>query len=179
MCKFDGNLKQFNMETKSPLDILKMAILMEMRGFSFYTKVAEQTKDPDIANVFNIMAQEENMHIKYLSDQFSNFEKNKSFGHTSVTDSPAAGITKLILTEEIKTKISAAGFEAAAISAAIDMEKKAIEVYSHQAEISKDTNEKRLYKWLADWEQGHLKVLTDLDNELRDKIWFDNHFWPF
>jgi rubrerythrin len=167
------------METKSPLDILKMAILMEMRGFSFYTKVVEQTKDDAIANVFSIMAQEENLHIKYLSEQFSNFEKNKSFSHTPVTDSPAIGITKLILSEEMKNKISAAGFEAAAISAAIDMEKKAIEVYSHQAEISKDPNEKKLYKWLADWEQGHLKVLSELDNELRDKIWFDNHFWPF
>lgn len=167
------------METKSPLDILKMAILMEMRGFAFYTKVAEQSADPGIRNVFSIMAQEENLHIKYLSEQFSNFEKNQSFSHTAVTDSSAVGITKLILSEEMKNKISAAGFEAAAISAAIEMEKKAIEVYSNQAEISKDPNEKKLYKWLADWEQGHLKVLSELDNELRDKIWFDNHFWPF
>jgi len=167
------------METKSPLDILKMAILMEMRGFAFYTKVAEQTNDNDIRNVFSIMAQEENMHIKYLSEQFSNYEKNKSFGHTPVTDSSGAGITNLILSEEIKNKISAAGYEAAAISAAIDMEKKAIEVYSKQAEISTDPNEKNLYKWLADWEQGHLKILSELDNELRDKIWYDNHFWPF
>src|ERR1035438_6747981 len=151
-----------NMETKSPLDILKMAILMEMRGFAFYTKVAEQTKDDAIADIFNTMAQEENLHIKYLSEQFSNFEKNQTFRHTSVTDSPAAGIAKLILNEEIKNKISAAGFEAAAISAAIDMEKKAIEVYSHQAEISKDPNEINLYKWLAEWEQGHLKILSEL-----------------
>jgi rubrerythrin len=167
------------METKSPLDILKMAILMEMRGFAFYTKVAEQTNDTGIRNVFNIMAQEENLHIKYLSEQFSTFEKNKNFGHTPVTDTPAAGITKLILSEEMKNTISAAGYEAAAISAAIDMEKKAIEVYSKQAEISTDPNEKKLYKWLADWEKGHLKLLSELDNELRDKIWYDNHFWPF
>jgi rubrerythrin len=167
------------METKNPLDILKMAILMEMRGFAFYTKVAEQTKDLDIMKIFSTMAQEENLHIRYLSEQFSNFDKNKSFGHTPVTDSPAAKMTNLILSEEMKSKISAASYEAAAISAAIDMEKKAIEVYSNQAEISKDPNEQKLYSWLAVWEQGHLKILSDLDNELRDKIWFDNHFWPF
>lgn len=167
------------METKNPVDILKMAILMEMRGFAFYTKVAEQTKDDDIRNIFNIMAREENIHIKTLSGQFSDYEKNKKFSDTSLTDSSAAGITKLILSEEIKNKISSAGYEAAAISAAIDMEKKAIEVYSSQAEISKDPNEKKLYNWLADWEKGHLKILNDLDNELRDKIWYDNHFWPF
>ncbi len=167
------------METKNSLDILKMAILMEMRGFSFYTKVAEQSKDPAIGNIFSIMAQEENLHIKYLSEQFSNFDKNKSFGHTLVTDTPAAKMTNMILSEEMKNKISAASYEAASISAAIDMEKKAIDVYSHQSDISKDPNEKKLYSWLADWEKGHLKILNDLDTELRDKIWFDNHFWPF
>jgi rubrerythrin len=167
------------MEAKSRLDILKMAILMEMRGFSFYNKVAEQTKDDAIRDIFSTMAQEENLHIRFLSEQFSNLEKHDSFDHTALTDSPALKMTNLILNEEIKNKISAAGFEAAAISAAIDMEKKAIEVYSHQAEISKDPNEKSLYKWLSDWEQTHLKVLNDLDNQLRDKIWFDNQFWPF
>ena len=60
-----------------------------------------------------------------------------------------------------------------------DMEKKAIEIYSKQAESAVDINEKKLFSWLADWEKGHLKILNDLDNELKEKIWFDNQFWPF
>jgi rubrerythrin len=63
----------------------------------------------------------------------------------------------MILSDEIKNKLSAAGFEAAAISAAVDMEKKAIEVYSTQAEVSADPNEKKLFNWLSDWEKSHLK----------------------
>jgi len=27
--------------------------------------------------------------------------------------------------------------------------------------------------------KGHLKVLNDIDNELKEKIWNDNQFWPF
>jgi rubrerythrin len=79
----------------------------------------------------------------------------------------------------MKSKISSAGFEAAAISAAIDFEKRAVEVYSRQADISNDPNERDLYRWLAEWEGGHLKILSDMDNELKEKIWNDNQFWPF
>jgi rubrerythrin len=85
----------------------------------------------------------------------------------------------MVLSEEVKTRIAAAGYEAAAISAAIDMEKKAIEVYSAQAAAASDPNEKALFNWLSDWEKGHLKILNDLDNELKEKIWNNNQFWPF
>jgi rubrerythrin len=167
------------MEAKTTLDILKMAILMEKRGYAFYTKVAEQTQDSEIKNVFNVMAEEENLHIRFLSEQFSNFEKTRKFQQSSLPSPEGDGIATMILSEDVKNKIASAGFEAAAISAAIDMENKAIEVYSSQARITSDPNEKELYSWLADWEKGHLKVLKALDDELKEKIWFDNQFWPF
>jgi rubrerythrin len=167
------------MDSQKAIDILKQAILLEKRGYAFYSMVAEQTKDPDIKNIFTIMANEETTHVKFLSEQFSNYGKNYEFLKVHLPDFANEAIYNLVLTDEIKKRISAAGFEAAAISAAIDMEKKAIEIYSHQAESSTDTNEKALYSWLANWEQSHLKILSELDNELKEKIWFDNHFWPF
>ncbi len=167
------------MEPQNTLDILKMSILMEKRGFAFYTTVAEQTSDPEISNVFKTMADEESIHVKFLSEQFLSFEKNQEFTCPNLQDQTADGIANMVLSGEVKNRIAAAGFEAAAISAAIDMEKKAIEVYSMQAETATDPNEKTLYNWLSDWEKGHLKILNDLDNELKEKIWFNNQFWPF
>jgi len=167
------------METKNTLDILKMAILMEKRGSAFYTNVALQTSDPEVSTIFKTMAEEESIHVKFLSEQFLSFEKNQEFTCPNLLDQAADGIANMVLSEEVKKRINAAGFEAAAISAAIDMEKKAIEVYSAQAEAATDTNEKNLYNWLCDWEKGHLKILNDLDNELKEKIWYDNQFWPF
>jgi rubrerythrin len=125
------------------------------------------------------MAAEETTHVKFLSDQFLSLEKKQEFESVDLPTVAADGIANMILSDEVKQKISAAGFEAAAISAAIDMEKKAIEVYSQQAAASDDPNEKKLFNWLADWEKGHLKILNDLDNELKEKVWFDNKFWPF
>ena len=167
------------MDTNKTLDILKMAILMEKRGFAFYTTVAEQTSDSEISNVFKTMAAEESIHVKFLSEQFLSFEKNQEFTCPNLQDQTADGIANMVLSGEVKNRIAAAGFEAAAISAAIDMEKKAIDVYSTQAETATDPNEKILYNWLSDWEKGHLKILNDLDNELKEKIWYNNQFWPF
>jgi rubrerythrin len=167
------------METNPVLEILKQAILLEKRGFSFYSTVARQTSDPDIHKIFQVMADEETLHVKFLSDQFAHYDKNKSFLKTDLPDFTNDGIARLVLTEEVKRKITAAGFEAAAISAAIDMEKRAIEIYSAQTLQATDPAEKELYAWLADWEKTHLKVLSELDNELKEKIWFDNQFWPF
>ncbi|MEI7897333.1 MAG: ferritin family protein [bacterium] len=167
------------METLKALEILKMAILMEKRGHAFYAKVAEQTPDPEIKNIFMTMADEETKHVKFLAEQYIGYEKNHAFMKVDLPDLASEEFASLILSDDLKTKISSAGFEAAAISAAIDFEKKAVEVYSNRAETSSDPNEKDLYRWLAEWEGGHLKILNDLDNELKEKIWNDNQFWPF
>lgn len=167
------------METQKAIDILKMAILMEKRGYAFYAKVAENTADPEIKHIFLVMADEETKHVKFLSEQFQNYDREGKFSHVNLPDLAHEEFTSLILTEEMKQKISSAGFEAAAISAAVDFEKRAVEVYSTRAQATTDANEKALYTWLADWEKGHLKVLSDMDNELKEKIWNDNQFWPF
>lgn len=167
------------MKNDKAIEILKQAILLEKRGYSFYATVAEQTKDPDIRNIFIIMAEEETAHVKFLSEQFAHYDKNHEFLKVNLPDLANEKIAHLVLSEEIKKKISAAGFEAAAIAAAIDMEKRAIEIYSAQAAQSSDQNEKDLFSWLADWEKTHLSVLSKLDNDLKERIWMDNQFWPF
>lgn len=167
------------MEDNKSIEILKKAILMEKRGHAFYLNVAEKTDSPDVKNIFETMAREELYHIKFLSDQFSNYMKNQVFLKEDFKVKDAESIAKMILSKDIRKQVNAAGFEAAAISAAIDFETRAVEVYSKQAEETKDPNEKDLYLMLADWEKTHYKILFDLDRELKESIWGDNSFWPF
>jgi rubrerythrin len=167
------------MESTKTTDILKMAILMEKRGKAFYETVAAQTKSEEVKKIFNIMASEEQTHVEFLARQFSSYQKNHEFTKGDYVGNPNSLIADLILTENVKKEISAASFEAAAISAAIDMETKAIEVYTQRAAETTDQNEKELFLWLADWEKGHHKILNDLNEELKQSIWFDNQFWPF
>jgi rubrerythrin len=161
-------------------EILKMAILMEHRGKAFYNKVAEQTENEEVKNIFKLMADEEQTHIEFLSEQFAYYQKNQKLnpdklGLSQTDDS----IAKTILSSDLKKKLSAVGYEAAAIAAAMDMEKKAIAVYSERAESATDQSEKELYKWLANWENDHLNILAQLDKELMEQVWYDNSFWPF
>ncbi|GAB1405298.1 MAG: ferritin family protein [Lentimicrobiaceae bacterium] len=165
------------MEKDQSTEILKQAILMEMRGKSFYETVASQTPHEEVKKIFSMMAGEEQSHIEFLSKQFSSYKSEKKF--VPIDFPTEEGVAELILSPEVKQQISAAGYEAAAISAAIDMETKAIEVYSKRASEAIDPNEKKLYQWLADWEKGHHKILHELNEELKQSIWFDNHFWPF
>ncbi len=168
------------MDTKTTTDILKEAILLEHRGRAFYTSVAAQTGCGAVRRIFTIIANEEQEHIRFLSDQFRHYQKHHSFMNLeSHTGRPDDEVAAQVLSEEMKGQISAAGFEAAAISAAMDFESKAVELYSSRAEAATDENEKALYSMLADWERGHHQWLARIDKELREQVWYDNNFWPF
>lgn len=168
------------MENKTALDILKTAILMEKRGQAMYEEVVARTQSADVKKIFQIMADEEKMHARFLAEQFKHYMANNSFTRQDLSESEGdETLVNAILSVNIKGQISAAGFEAAAIGAAIDMETKSIEVYRQRANESTDENEKALFNWLADWEKGHYELLLKLDNELKESVWADNEFWPF
>lgn len=77
------------------------------------------------------------MHIEFLRKQFAHYQKNQTFDKNQLESAAEEdAISNSILTEKIRQDISGAGFEAAAISAAIDMENKSIEVYEQRARDS-------------------------------------------
>jgi rubrerythrin len=174
-----GEIPKGKNMTKLAEDILKTAILLEHRGKAFYTTTARQTHSDAVRKFFNMMAEEENGHIEYLSRQFAEFEKSGKFAKSTLENPANDAEAAMILSEKIKKEISAAGFEAAAISAAIDFENRAIEVYQGRANNATDPNEKEMYQSLADWERTHFHMLHKIDEDLKEQIWQDNNFWPF
>jgi rubrerythrin len=161
------------------IDILKEAILLERRGRSFYLKVAEQSDYPAVREFFESMAAEEERHIEILESQFSAYAQNKRLEPLSDQDRQNQPTDQLVLDDAVKKQIAAADYEAAAISAAILMEEKAVALYSERAEAAKDPAEESLYLWLAAWERGHLSSLAKIDREIKEAIWNDQQFWPF
>ncbi|MFH0892974.1 MAG: ferritin family protein [Bacteroidota bacterium] len=160
-------------------DILKTALLMEMKGKAFYEKIAQHSTDPDVANIFLLMAKEEQTHIDFLSKHYVSFHSTSAFAELKLIEKDDNMFAAAILNKKAVQKISSVGYEAAAISAAIDMENKAVEFYSLHAKETNNPAEKELFQWLADWEKGHHHILNELNTELQEKIWNDNHFWPF
>jgi len=165
---------------KSAIDILKEAILLERRGKAFYTMAARQTQSEAAKKIFTMMAEEEDDHIEYLSRQFAHYQKTHEFlENEEYVEDPEEEVTMKVLTDEIKSQITAASFEAAAISAAMDFEERAVAIYSERAEQASDPHEKELYEMLTEWEKGHHKWLHKINEDLKEKIWYDNNFWPF
>ena len=166
------------MSEDKTIEILKNAILLEKRGMAFYSKIAGQTSGKAVKEFFEMMADEEVKHVEILAEQFKAFQKNKKFTPGAYQEDHSS-ISSKVLTKELKGEISAAGYEAAAISAAMAMEKNAIKLYSDRAAETEDLNEKALYQWLSRWETEHLNFLAEIDKELTEQIWYDNNFWPF
>ncbi len=161
------------------LDILKQAILLEKRGYVFYQIAAQNSKDKVVKEFFLMMAEEEKEHVDVLAAQFSPLESKKRFTATQLPQSKVAHIATRVLNKETQNRIDSADFEAAAISAAILMEERAIQFYTEQSRETNDPEEKKLYNWLSEWEVTHLKFLAEIDKKLTESIWNDNNFWPY
>lgn len=164
-------------ETKE-IEVLKKALLLEKQGRAFYQRVSEDSESEAVSRLFSIMAEEEGKHIDFLSKQFANFSAEGEFLQQGPESGDQTAVQE-ILSSEIRGQISAASYEAAAISAAIEMENRAISVYRGRAEASDDPREQKLYNWLAQWESGHLKFLAEINNELLEEVWYESSFWPF
>lgn len=167
------------MTTHKPIDILKEAILLERRGHAFYSKVARQSENSEVRDFFETMAGEEKRHIEILENQFAAYVQNQQFLPLSEEDRQGHPVAELVLDDALKRQIAAADFEAAAISAAMLMEEKAVALYGQRAETAQAPAEQTLYLWLAEWERGHLSYLAKLDHEIKEAIWNDRQFWPF
>lgn len=164
-------------ETKE-IEVLKTALLLEQRGRAFYQRVSEDSENRAVSALFAIMAEEEGKHIEVLSKQFATFSAKGEFLDPEPQEDARSAVEE-VLSSDIRGQISAAGYEAAAISAAIEMEKRAVSVYSSRAEASNDPREQKLYGWLARWETGHLKFLVEINDDLLEDVWYESGFWPF
>ncbi len=167
------------MNEDGALKILKDAILLERRGQVFYQTVADGSDQPAVREFFEKMAAEEKRHAEVLSEQFRSYQADSKF--TAIPNEPMGGdeAAMQVLSDQVRERIAAADFEAAAISAAMLMEERSVKLYSERAEASTDENEKAIYEWLSEWEQGHLRLLSSMDQDLKEEIWNDNNFWPF
>ena len=165
-------------EKNQTLEILKQALLLESRGRAFYRKVAENAKDSAVKEFFQMMAAEEEKHVAVLTERFKEYHANDCFAACSYETTGELD-TGTVISDDVKGKIAAAGFEAAAVSAAMAFEERAIKLYAERARAADNSEEKALYEWLAEWERGHLKMLADIDREITEQVWSDNQFWPF
>ncbi|RJQ84260.1 MAG: rubrerythrin [Desulfobacteraceae bacterium] len=161
------------------VDILKEAILLERRGRALYQKAADHSENTAVRDFFQMLADEEDHHSRVLEKHFKTFSDHRRLADMEAQTAGHKTSLDGALRYVIKPHIAAAGFEAAAISAALLIEEQSVTLYSDQARQTTEPKEKALFRWLAEWEHGHLTFLVGLERDIREQVWNDPHFWSF
>ena len=154
-------------EQTKALEILQLAIKMEIDGKAFYKKSARAALHEMGKNLFNTLAKEEDIHRKTFEKIYEVIRTGKAW---PVTDFHAdKGYTiKTIFAEAAKEIGKAVSSETEAVQTAIGMEIKSYELYKGQAAAAENAAEKGFYETLAGEERGHQLALVDYMEFLKD-----------
>jgi rubrerythrin len=162
------------------LDAIKHAMQAEANGHQFYKLAASQTDDEQGRKVFQMLADEELEHLRFLKRNYD------SILNTGKTDEKAILEGKgefsgqhPLFSPAFKERIGGAHFEMSALGIGVQLELSAIRFYREQAAQADDPNLKRLFQDLADWEVGHYDMFLKQQEELKELYWDAGGFSPF
>jgi rubrerythrin len=165
--------------SKQLIDILKEGILLERRGRALYQQAAKLSTNTAVRDFFQMMADEEEHHARILERQFKAYSEQHQLADLDADTADQKTSVVHALIETLRANIAPAGFEGAAISAAMLIEERSVNLYSDRARLATDPREKALFRWLAEWEHDHLTFLVGLERDIREQVWNDRRFWPF
>ena len=81
----------------------------------FFRNIASQVKDQNVKNFFTEMAEEEVIHLGFLTDLYNSLSKSGEFDPSILEKAKSTEIADHVLDREMIDKIEAASFESAAI----------------------------------------------------------------
>jgi rubrerythrin len=67
----------------------------------------------------------------------------------------------------------------AVVAAGAELERSAIHFYKDAATRCPDEESAKVFRFLAEWEAGHLETLVDLERQMRDSWFAEQGFSPF
>ncbi len=161
------------------LEAVKTAIITELRGLEIYRAAVDRATDPAAREMFKCLADDEQAHKEFLE---ANYRSLLHDGTWAVPATPE-NLTPLdhsdIVSTEFLRRVKGGAFEMAVIAAGVELERSAIEYYRKEARACPDDTARETFRFLADWEKGHLDALVDLERQMRDQYFAEQGFSPF
>lgn len=156
-------------ELDKVLGTIQQAIEIEKFGYSFYTNMRGFVKDKDGHKLITNFANLEIDHIKWLEDEYKKqFDKIESLDETPTIDVSITGKEDIFLRDKLPEIFK--DFDSTkAVKFAIDIEKRSVDFYKNQAEITSDSDLKDLFNRLADFEKEHITILSQTLKSLETK----------
>lgn len=160
------------------LKAVKDAVMVEVKGQQLYSHAAEQAADPAARAMFEMLARDEDDHVRILTTQYKHLLADGKLNLTGLNPAELDHGSQTVITDEFKKSVRKGSFEMAVISIGCDLENKAIAYYREHAARTEDPDLKQLFTWLLGWEDGHLTQLLELEKIYQDAYWAEQGFSP-
>jgi len=167
------------MSDKRLLEVLKKALRAERDGLEFYGAAAARTDDEGAREVFGHLAEEEKRHFAALQREYRALLDGAGWDASVILGTPwTPSIASSIFSERFRERIGERHLEMSALSIGILLERDAERFYRTAAESERDDAIRGFLLELAEWEAGHLRMLSREDEALRDAYWHASRFAP-
>jgi len=161
-----------NQKVDSIAVVLRKAFQVEVDGFTFYSMAAERAAKPATQKLFARLARDETEHQAYIKAVMRRYE---DLGAGSFRfdrrDPDLAEFSSEIFTGDFKEQVQGEVFETGALSIGIQLETNAVAFFGDAAEEASDPQVSGFYRFLADWEGSHLRILQQLYDSIRADPW--------
>lgn len=160
------------------IDVLKEAVMTEIKGQQLYNHAAQTTEDPAARAMFEDLAKDEEQHVRILQAQLESYRDEGKMDLSQVHPAEVDHGASHIIDDGFRRSVKRGAFEMAVIGIGCDLENKAIAYYTQQADKAEDEDLKQLFTWLSEWEVGHLNALMELQKFTQDEYWAQQGFSP-
>lgn len=146
---------------KSNLEVLKVAIATEKKGYKFYKQIAEQIEPPEAQKMFLSLAQDEIEHLHWLEAQEESLLKEGEWLAYKPPPQKARAVEGLPIfsSEEVKREIGRYRSELSALKLGLEMEESSRQLYLKAAAECLDERGRAMFSHLAAWEGEHWELL--------------------
>ncbi|NLB37150.1 MAG: ferritin family protein [Clostridiales bacterium] len=157
------------------LTVIKQAIINEIEGYEFYKLAAQQTQADEPKKAFEILAEEELMHVEWLKKIYSSLNSNTE-DNLLLTFEVEVPTQKIFSWANVDRK--SVSLAVSVFGIAIQMERESIKFYNSASQDTDDKNLKEFYNMLSLWEQKHLEQFADEYEKLKEEWWDKQGFEP-
>jgi len=159
-------------ELDSIAAVLRKAFQVEVDGFTFYSMAAERADKPAVQQLFERLARDETEHQAYIKAVMRRYEEHGARSFSFDPRDPDLGeFSSQIFTDTFKEQAQGEAFESGALSIGIQLETNAVAFFSAAAIEASDPQISGFYRFLADWEGSHLRMLEKLYDSIRVDPW--------
>lgn len=144
------------------MDILEIAMKMEIDGKQFYLNGAAEASNAELKKIYQTLADEEDRHLQIFSKMKDSdlVSASKLIGGPSGTVQMAKNIFQE-LTDKGVTNLGDES-EKAVWTEALRLEEQAVEMYTGHAKDEADADRKQLWERIADEERNHVHLISNI-----------------